>query len=60
MLERQEEVLLIGHQPRFSHCLRYVVGAFPPEGVKGKVDFLTLGSPLGMHYVQRRLLGMDG
>ena len=24
----------------------------------GKVDFLTLGSPLGMHYVQSHLIGL--
>ena len=28
--------------------------------MKGKVDFLTLGSPMGLHYMQRRLLGMNG
>jgi hypothetical protein len=31
------------------------------EGHPGKIDmFLTLGSPLGMHYVQDRLLGFHG
>ena len=26
----------------------------------GKVDFFTLGSPLGMNYIKRRLMGMNG
>ena len=27
------------------------------EGLPGKINFLTIGSPLGMNYVQRRLMG---
>jgi len=59
MLERQDDVLLIGHS------LGSVIGydtlweLSHQEGLKGKVDFLTLGSPMGMHYIQRRLLGMN-
>jgi hypothetical protein len=51
-------VLLIGHS------LGAVIGydalweLWVEEGLRSRVDmFLTLGSPLGMHYVQRRLLG---
>ena len=60
MLERQEEVLLIGHSLGSVIAYDTLWELSREEGVKGKVDFLTLGSPLGMHYVQRRLLGMDG
>lgn len=60
MLERQEEVLLIGHSLGSVIAYDTLWELSRQEGVKGKVDFLTLGSPLGMHYVQRRLLGMNG
>lgn len=59
MLQNQESVLLIGHS--FGSVIAYdaLWELSHQEGVKGKVDFLTLGSPLGMHYIQRRLLGMN-
>ena len=60
MLERQEDVLLIGHSLGSVIAYDTLWELSRQEGVKGKVDFLTLGSPLGMHYVQRRLLGMNG
>lgn len=60
MLERQEEVLLIGHSLGSVIAYDTLWELSRQEGLKGKVDFLTLGSPLGMHYVQRRLLGMNG
>ncbi|MDE2117898.1 MAG: hypothetical protein KGJ19_04815 [Betaproteobacteria bacterium] len=60
LLERQEDVLLIGHSLGSVIAYDTLWELSREEGVKGKVDFLTLGSPLGMHYVQRRLLGMNG
>lgn len=60
MLERQDEVLLIGHSLGSVIAYDSLWELSREQGVKGKVDFLTLGSPLGMHYVQRRLLGMSG
>ena len=60
MLERQEDVLLIGHSLGSVIAYDTLWELSHQEGVKGKVDFLTLGSPLGMHYVQRRLQGMNG
>lgn len=60
MLERQEDVLLIGHSLGSVIAYDTLWELSRQDGVKGKVDFLTLGSPLGMHYVQRRLLGMGG
>lgn len=60
MLEKHDAVLLIGHS--FGSVIAYdtLWELSHQEGLKGKVDFLTLGSPMGMHYIQRRLLGMNG
>jgi hypothetical protein len=60
LLEQQEEVLLIGHSLGSVIAYDTLWELSHQEGVKGKVDFLTLGSPMGMHYIQRRLLGMNG
>ena len=60
MLERQDSVLLIGHSLGAVIAYDALWELSRQEGVKGKVDFLTLGSPMGMHYVKRRLLGMNG
>ena len=60
ILERQEAVLLIGHSLGSVIAYDTLWELTHQEGVKRKVDFLTLGSPLGMHYVQRRLQGMNG
>jgi hypothetical protein len=59
MLEQQDEVLLIGHSLGSVIAYDTLWELSHQEGVTGKVDFLTLGSPMGMHYVQRRLLGMN-
>ena len=59
MLERQEDVLLIGHSLGSIIAYDTLWELSRQHGVKGRVDFLTLGSPLGMRYVQRRLLGMN-
>lgn len=60
MLERQEAVLLIGHSLGSVIAYDALWELTHLEGMKGKVDFLTLGSPMGMHYIQRRLQGMNG
>jgi hypothetical protein len=59
MLEQQDEVLLIGHSLGSVIAYDTLWELSRQEGIAGKVDFLTLGSPLGMHYIQRRLLGMN-
>ncbi len=60
MLEKQDDVLLIGHSLGSVIAYDTLWELSRQEGLKGKVDFLTLGSPMGMHYIQRRLLGMNG
>jgi hypothetical protein len=60
MLERQDDVLLIGHSLGSVIAYDTLWELTHQEGLKGKVDFLTLGSPMGMHYIHRRLLGMNG
>lgn len=60
MLEQQGDVLLIGHSLGSVIAYDTLWELSHQEGVKGKVDFLTIGSPMGMHYIQRRLLGMNG
>ncbi len=60
MLEQQDEVLLIGHSLGSVIAYDTLWELSHREGLKGKVDFLTLGSPMGMHYIRRRLLGMKG
>ena len=59
MLEQQQDVLLIGHSLGTVIAYDTLWELSHRDGVAGKVDFLTLGSPLGMHYIQRRLLGMN-
>jgi hypothetical protein len=60
MLEQQDDVLVIGHS--FGSVIAYdtLWELTHQEGVTGKVDFLTLGNPMGMYYIRRRLLGMNG
>jgi hypothetical protein len=60
MLEKQDSVLLIGHSLGSVIAYDALWELSRMEEVKGKADFLTLGSPMGMHYINRRLLGMDG
>ncbi|HSM98048.1 MAG TPA: hypothetical protein VLS47_03445 [Gallionella sp.] len=59
MLERQDDVLLIGHSLGSVIAYDTLWELSHRDGVAGKVEFLTLGSPMGMHYIQRRLLGMN-
>ncbi len=59
MLEQQDDVLLIGHSLGAVVAYDTLWELSHREGVQGKVEFLTLGSPMGLHYMQRRLLGMN-
>jgi len=59
MIELQEDVLLIGHSLGAVIAYDALWELSHQDGVKGKVDFLTLGSPMGLHYIQRRMLGMN-
>jgi len=58
MIEKNEAVLLIGHSLGSVIAYDTLWELSNQEGLHGKVDFLTIGSPLGMHYVKRRLMGM--
>jgi len=59
-LDRQDNVLLIGHSLGSVIAYDTLWELSNLDGVTGKVDFLTLGSPMGLHYFQHRLLGMNG
>jgi len=58
LIEKNEPVLLIGHSIGSVIAYDTLWELSYQDGLHGKVDFLTIGSPLGMHYVQRRLMGM--
>lgn len=58
LLEKQEPILLIGHSLGSVIAYDSLWELSQQEGLHGQLDFLTLGSPLGMHYVQPHLLGM--
>lgn len=58
LLEKNESILLIGHSLGSVIAYDTLWELSHQEGLHGKVDFLTIGSPLGMHYVQRQLMGM--
>jgi hypothetical protein len=60
LIEKKEAVLLIGHSLGSVIAYDTLWELSHEENLHGKVDFLTIGSPLGMHYVQRRLLGIKG
>ena len=58
MLAAGEKILLIGHSLGSVIAYDTLWELSRLEQLSGKVDlFLTLGSPLGMNYVQRRLMG---
>lgn len=60
MLSADEKVLLIGHSLGSVIAYDTLWELSHLEQLPGKVDlFLTLGSPLGMHYVERRLMGYE-
>lgn len=60
LIDKNESVLLIGHSLGSVIAYDTLWELSNQEGLHGKVDFLTIGSPLGMHYVQRRLMGIRG
>ena len=59
LVENNESVLLIGHSLGSVIAYDTLWELSHEDGLQGKVDFLTLGSPLGMQYVQSRLMGMN-
>jgi len=60
MLDKQDDVLLIGHSLGSVITYDTLWELSREKNVSGKVDLLTLGSPLGMHYMKQRLLGLSG
>lgn len=59
LIATNEPVLLIGHSLGSVIAYDTLWELSIEEGSHGKVDFLTIGSPLGMHYVHRRLMGIN-
>ena len=58
LLENGHKVLLIGHSLGSVISYDSLWALSQLEHLPGKIDmFLTIGSPLGMNYVQKRLLG---
>jgi len=58
LLNNSDKVLLIGHSMGSVIAYDALWELSHLENLPGKIDlFLTIGSPLGMNYVQRRLLG---
>lgn len=58
LLENNQKVLLIGHSLGSVISYDTLWALSHLEHLPGKIDmFLTIGSPLGMNYVQDRLLG---
>jgi len=57
MLKNNDHVLLIGHSMGSIIAYDSLWELSHLENLPGKLDFLTLGSPLGMNYVQHRLKG---
>lgn len=58
LLSQNATVLLIGHSLGSVIAYDTLWELSHVENLRGRIDrFLTLGSPLGMHYVQRRLMG---
>lgn len=57
MLAAGDELLVIGHSMGSVIAYDALWELSQGEGNHGKIDFLTIGSPLGMHFVQRRILG---
>lgn len=57
-MERGERVLLIGHSMGSVIAYDALWELWHVEGRRDRIDmFLTTGSPLGMHFAQKRLLG---
>jgi hypothetical protein len=59
MLDNNEPVLVIGHSMGSIIAYDTLWELSHIEHRKQKLDFLTLGSPLGMNFVQHRLIGKN-
>lgn len=60
MLANNDKIMLIGHSLGSVIAYDTLWELSHLEHLPGKIDlFLTIGSPLGMNYVQRRLIGHD-
>jgi hypothetical protein len=60
MLENKEKILIIAHSLGSVIAYDTLWELSHIEKLSGKIDcLLTIGSPLGMNYVQRRLLGNE-
>lgn len=57
ILANNDKVLLIGHSLGSIIAYDTLWELSHEEHLPGNIDFLTLGSPLGMNYVQHRLMG---
>ena len=57
LLKNNDEVLIIGHSMGSVIAYDALWELSHIENLQSKVDLLTLGSPLGMNYVQHRLMG---
>lgn len=57
LLANNEKILLIGHSLGSVICYDTLWELSHIEQFDSKLDFLTIGSPLGMNYVQHRLMG---
>ena len=57
MLKNNDSILLIGHSMGSIIAYDTLWELSHLENLPDKIDFLTIGSPLGMNYVQRRLMG---
>lgn len=57
LLTNNHQILLIGHSLGSVIAYDALWELSHLEKLPGKIDFLTLGSPLGMKYVQHRLIG---
>ena len=56
-LNNNEHVLLIAHSMGSVIAYDTLWELSHLEHIEGKVDLLTLGSPLGMNYIQKRIMG---
>ncbi len=57
LLANGDEILIIAHSLGTVICYDALWELSHIEQQKGKLDLLTIGSPLGMNYVQTRLMG---
>ncbi len=58
-LQNKDNILLIGHSMGSIIAYDTLWELSHTEKLAGKIDFLTIGSPLGLKYVKRRLNGAN-